>query len=121
MQDDTIGKMLHRVENQVRRKMDSIAAGYGITVGQHVILEYLLQHELQGDIFQRDIENAFDVRRFSVSSVICLLEKKGYVRRSGVEADARLKKLSITQEGRQVYDKVLSQLQAVEQSMSNVL
>ncbi len=120
MQDETIGETLHRVENQIWRKMDSIAAAYGITVGQHVILGYLIQHESQGDIFQRDIEAVFDVRRSSVSHVICLLEKREYVWRSGVDTDARLKKISITQKGRQIYRKVLSRLQEVEQSLDDV-
>lgn len=100
--------------------MDNVATAYGITVMQHVVLGYLMQHENQGDIFQRDIEAVFDVRRSSVSSLICLLEKKGYVWRGGVDKDARLKKIAITQKGRQIYGKVLSRLQVVEQSLDDV-
>ncbi len=100
--------------------MDNVATAYGITVMQHVVLGYLMQHENQGDLFQRDIEALIDVRRSSVSSLICLLEKKGYVWRGGVDKDARLKKIAITQKGRQIYGKILSQLQVVEQSLDDV-
>ena len=48
-------------------------------------------------IFQKDIENTFSIRRSTVSNMLKLMEKKGYIRRETVSSDARLKKLVLTQ------------------------
>lgn len=118
MNDDVIGKMLHRVENQIHRKLDSIAAAQGITVVQHIILAYLWEHGKHRDVFQKEIEQVFDVRRSSASNVLGLLEKKNYIQRQSVSADARVKRICLTEEGKAVYLSVRNEMQIVEQSLN---
>lgn len=117
MKGDAIGKMLHRVENQIHRKLDSIAAAQGITVVQHIILSYLWEHGKKRDVFQKEIEQVFDVRRSSVSNVLGLLEKKNYIQRQNVSADARQKRICLTEEGTKVYLAVCKEMESVEQAM----
>lgn len=45
------------------------------------------------DVFQRDIEEEFSIRRSTVSKILKLMEEKELIKREGVEYDARLKKL----------------------------
>lgn len=118
MKGDAIGKMLHRVENQIHRKLDSIAAAQGITVVQHIILSYLWEHGKKRDVFQKEIEQVFDVRRSSVSNVLGLLEKKNYIQRQNVSADARQKRICLTEEGTKVYLAVRKEMEAVERSLN---
>lgn len=54
------------------------------------------------DVYQRDLEAFFKLRRSTVSSVISTLEKKGYLCRVPVPEDARLKKLVLTDAGRSI-------------------
>lgn len=54
------------------------------------------------DVFQRDLETIFKLRRSTLSSVISTLEKKGYLCRVPVPEDARLKKLVLTDAGRSI-------------------
>ena len=54
------------------------------------------------DVFQRDLETIFKLRRSTLSSVISTLEKKGYLTRVPVPQDARLKKLVLTEAGQTV-------------------
>ncbi len=51
------------------------------------------------DIFQKDLEAQFKLRRSTVSSMLNNLEKKGFIRREPVDYDARLKRLSLTEDG----------------------
>lgn len=118
MKDDAIGKMLHRVENQIHRKSDSIAAAQGITVVQHIILSYLWEHGKKRDVFQKELEQVFDVRRSSVSNVLGLLEKKNYIQRQNVSADARQKRICLTEEGIKVYLAVRKEMEAIERSLN---
>lgn len=60
------------------------------------IILYLAEHR-DKDVYQKDIENTFSIRRSTVSNMLKLMEKKGYIRREAVDTDARLKKLVLTQ------------------------
>jgi len=50
-------------------------------------------------VYQRDVEEALRITRSSVTSLVKLMERKGYLRREPVESDARLKKLTLTEKG----------------------
>lgn len=68
------------------------------------ILGYLSRH--QGEvIYQRDVEREFSITRSTVSSILQLMEKKGYIQRRGVPQDARLKQLVIAPAGLALLDK----------------
>ena len=62
------------------------------------IMRYLYENRKK-DIFQKDIEKFFSIGRSTVTNIIQILEKKGYVRRESVEYDARLKKVILTEQG----------------------
>lgn len=59
------------------------------------IIRYLV-HSQGRDIFQRDIEAALHTSRATISSTLKAMEKNGYIVRTPVEGDARLKRVSIT-------------------------
>ena len=45
------------------------------------------------DVYQKDIEEHFNITRSSVAGIVKLMEQKGYILRQSVQGDARLKKL----------------------------
>lgn len=67
------------------------------------IISYLCDNE-DADVYQRDIEKAFDLNRSTVSNILKELEKEGLIERSAVAGDARLKKVSATQGARMIND-----------------
>ncbi|MBQ4225730.1 MAG: MarR family transcriptional regulator [Oscillospiraceae bacterium] len=74
--------------------LDEISATYGY------ILVFLEKNSTR-DIYQKDIESAFSFCRSAVTSVLTSMEKKELISRSSVEHDARLKKITLTDKGRQ--------------------
>ena len=54
------------------------------------------------DVYQRDLEAIFKLRRSTLSSVISTLEKRGYLSRAPVPQDARLRKLVLTEAGQTI-------------------
>lgn len=99
---------LARIVNQLHRIaithsydcIDSPSPG-GMTVSQVSTLGYLLLQD-GSDVYQKDIEQFFKLRRSTVSSMLNTLEKKGFLQRQAVPHDARLKKLVLTEYGRQL-------------------
>ena len=73
----------------------------GMTMPQLATVATLTFLEGQ-DVYQRDLETIFKLRRSTVSSVTSTLERKGYLTRVPVPEDARLKKLVLTDAGQAV-------------------
>ena len=58
---------------------------------------HLYRHR-EEQVFQRDIEREFSITRSTVTNILQLMERKGYIERRSVPQDARLKKLVLTEE-----------------------
>ena len=104
-QEHAVGLEILRISNLMRRYADNSAElrqSYNITGSNGWILAFLYEHEGE-DVYQRDLEEAFSVTRSTVSKVVKLMESKGLIRRESVFHDARLKKLILTDKGREVH------------------
>lgn len=66
------------------------------------VLAYLANHTEQ-DVFQRDLERAFSIRRSTVTQILQLMEKNGLITRESVPQDARLKRIRMTEQGRALH------------------
>lgn len=106
-----IGKKINILSKRIRRRVDKEASKYSITGVQARILGFISCNSSKRNIFQKDIEEEMDIRRSSVTSVLQLMEKNGYIKRISVSEDARLKKIILTEKGleiqKNIYDFIL--------------
>ena len=72
-----------------------------VTVMHGWIIGYLYANEHR-DIYQKDLESEFCISRSTVTNILKLMEKKGYIERISVEKDARLKKIILTDKARKI-------------------
>jgi len=87
-----------------------------LTTVQFLLLMYLLDNEGK-EVFQRDIEVTFNVRRSTVTNLIKAIEKKGYITRQSVDTDARLKQIILTDKANEVRKKMFADMHIVETRM----
>ena len=102
-----IPAQLHRVDNLIFRRLNQFSRANGVeqTTPMHGwIIEYLYRHRDE-PVFQRDIEREFSITRSTVTNILQLMERKGYIQRLSVPQDARLKQLVLTEEGIQRHEK----------------
>lgn len=118
--DRRIGKDIHRVANKICRKMDKIMGQFDCTHSQFTIMFYILKNK-NVDVFQRDIEEEFGIRRSSVSATLSNLEEKGYIKRSSVVQDARLKKITVTEKGKKLIDESTKMINSFESCLMDKL
>lgn len=116
-----IGKKIMALSMKIRRKLDNETSKYGITGVQGRILGFLCYNSEKRDIFQKDIEEELEVRRSSVTSVLQLMEKNGFIERVSVSKDARLKKLILTEKGNEVQRNVHNRISELEESLRGEL
>lgn len=94
-----IGVAIKSTANLLDRRMH---AGEGLSSGPHAtpmqgrVIKYLYENADRGDLFQRDLEQYFSIRRSTATGILNLMERDGLVRRESVGYDARLKKLVLT-------------------------
>lgn len=100
MECKELGKMMHFISNSMKRKIDQKVAEFGLTSVQSRVLHFIdISRRENKPVFQKDLEENFDVRKSTVTNVLQLLEKNGYLKRESVATDARLKQLILTEKG----------------------
>lgn len=77
-----------------------------------------LYHNKDKDIFQKDIELKFVIRRSTASRMLKGLEEKNFITREPVESDARLKKICLTPMAQTMQENVLERLDDFEDLLS---
>ena len=95
-----IGPEIHCADLKLSRNLSAHVRKSGVdevTMMHGWIIRYLYENREQ-DIFQKDIEQRFAVGRSTVTNLIQLMEKKGFVKRESVKQDARLEKGIASQE-----------------------
>lgn len=111
-----IGFSIRIVSNLIKRKVESYLSSkhcIAITSLQGKIAGYLYSHS-EKDIFQKDLEEIFSVRRSTVTEVLKTMEKNGLIERHSVEKDARLKKIVITEKAINLHLKILEDIKEIE-------
>ncbi len=98
--------MIHHISRVLKQRIDAQVQQFGLTGQQSRMITFIGYRSLQEDVFQRTIEEEFHIRPSSVTSMLKLLEKNGYIRRETVPSDARLKKLVLTKEGQLLWQRI---------------
>ena len=112
---DDVGFKVRKLSNILKRKVDaSVNEDLEIFTGLNKWLIGYLAHNADKDIFQKDIEAKFEIRRSTATNMLQLMEKKGLIKRVPVEQDARLKKIILTEKSLGIHAKVQEEIERVE-------
>lgn len=120
---DRIGFEVRTLNNLVVRRMVADAARYGIdeiSVMHSWIIGFVRDNP-DRDIFQKDIEAEFSLAKSSVTCILKIMEKNGYITREAVPFDARLKKIGLTKEGIEMDDRTRKNLDQMEEDFQKNL
>lgn len=126
MRDHTndIGFQVNRLSRQIRMAANQMAfvdqSDTPVTGMQGWIIGYLYEHRDQ-DVFQRDIQARFSIRRSTTTGTLQLMEKNGLIFRRSVDWDARLKKIELTPKALEIHERVMKGIQAVEGAIASTL
>jgi MarR family transcriptional repressor of mepA len=86
-----------------------------------MIIEYLYQNQETKDLFQKDIEAKFSIRRSTATGILQLMEKNKIIIRESVPYDARLKKIVLTKEAIAKYQLVKEKIYQLEEQIQQGL
>ena len=119
MQNRRLGFELHRSSRLVKRYMDNDATKLYVDkmTGTHGWAIGFFYHNRDRDVFQKDFEQEFNIRRSTASNILALIEKNGLITRESVPYDARLKKITLTQKALDVQNVVEKAFESLEDTM----
>ena len=119
---DHLGNQIIILSNQVKHYLHQAAEVEGISGSQSRILHYISECSKKTEVYQKDVEEFFYLRRSTVTQTLQTMEKNGLIRRSSVARDARLKKLELTGAGQaleaQIHTRVMQMEQRLRESLT---
>ena len=118
-----IPAQIRRVDNLIFRKINQFSRENEVEQATPMhgwIIEYLYRHP-DTPVFQRDIEREFSITRSTVTNILQLMERKGYIERQSVPRDARLKRLVLTEEGALLHEKTMHSLHQTDEYVASLL
>ena len=114
-----VGRLINTLSHQLKRQMCVQEEEDSLTTNmQRLVLHYILFQSLQRDIYQKDVEKEFQIRRSTATGTLQILEKNGFITREPVKQDARLKKLMPTEKAKAVRQHILDNIRYVEELLA---
>ena len=108
-----LGFEIKAANNMIRRKIDAIFAqmeGNEIN-GMH--------KSRNGDVYQKDVEKEFRIRRSTATVMLQSLEQKGYIVRVASTEDARLKRILLTEKAIEHHNLIEEQIRDFNRELEN--
>ena len=113
-----MGKLIHMLSHEMKRNhpIDKVIQD-DLTIMQKHILKFILLETMQKDLYQKDIEEEFQIRKSTVTGYVQLMEKNGYLTRESVKGDARKKRLVPTEKAEGLRQAILEDIKLSEKRM----
>lgn len=109
--EKTIGFQIRTLNNLIKRDFEkSKNEILGNSTGVHGWAIGYFYENSHRDIFQKDFETQFSIRRSTATKMLQLMEKNGLINRVSVENDARLKKIVLTEKAIEIHKRITADI-----------
>lgn len=116
-----LGLDISKINHIISRKMDTSvisAIDDKLTISQAYVIDFICNEGKDKDVFQKDLESVFDLKRSSISLMLNNMEKNGLIERMLVKEDGRLKKIVLTEKSIKIYEKISDAIDLIENKLS---
>ncbi len=114
-----IGFKIRMLSNLIKRDVEKKKDELGINLPKGIngwAISYFYDNSGK-DIFQKDFEAEFSIRRSTASNILKTMEQNGFIKRVSVESDARLKKIVLTEKAVNIHKAVLNNITKREERL----
>ena len=110
-----MGKLIHMLSHEMKRNqpIDKVIKA-DLTIMQKHILKFILLETMHKDLYQKDIEEEFQIRKSTATGMLQLLEKNGFIVRESEKKDARLKRIIPTKKAEALRPSILAHIRQSE-------
>ena len=121
IENNDIGRSIHILSRQIKRKVDEAVSKYNVTAVQWSFIEFINRNRKEGNVYAKDIESRFNMRRARVAEILSLMEKNGLIERKSMSEDARLKEITLTKKSTEIINSVEAEVKKVEKDLKKDL
>ena len=101
LKDMHVGRLIQILSHSMRRHNPTeVIENDDLTTMQKHVLKFILLETMHRDLYQKDVEEEFQVRKPTATGILKLMEKNGYIYRESARQDARLKRIVPTERQR---------------------
>jgi len=118
---NSLGIAIKKANNALARDADHYAKQLGLTGMQISVINFIADHEATQTVFQRDVEQEFNIRKATASSLVSTMVRKQLIVRVPAPNDARYKQLLLTTQARQLATQIDAFFEASEQRIHQLL
>lgn len=108
------------IGHKLKRLGDVNLEKKGITFSQLRVLTFLMRRPPEEGVLQRDLEEAFGIRRSSVTAILQNMEKADLIRRDAVDGDGRKKRIRVTEKGRKLDGELRAYMDGLEAELAGI-
>ncbi len=113
-----IGMLINMLSRKTRKRIDATLAELGVTGVQGRIMRFIEQRAEEGAaVYQKDIENAFELSRSTVTNILNNMEKNSLIRRASVCIDGRLKRVELTDRAGDIHERIKGTVGDIEKRL----
>lgn len=116
MDNFSTGFKIKTAANLLKRQINNAVLKSGDMTALHCWIIGCL-YESRDGLFQRDIEQKFNIRRSTATQILKVMEKNGLISKERVSRDRRLKKLLLTPKAVKMHEAALEEIRAIEARM----
>ena len=116
-----LGLDISKIDHIISRKMDAAVISSindNLTVSQAYVIDFIFNQCNKKEIFQKDLEKEFDLKRSSISLMLNNMEKSDLIKRVPVTEDARLKKIILAEKSIKLNEKISEAIDSIENKLS---
>ena len=121
IEESDIGRCIHILSRQVKRKVDEAVSEYNVTAVQCSLIGFIFESNKNGSVYAKDIESRFNMRRATVAEILSLMEKNGLIERKARSEDARLKEIRLTNKSLEIKNSIEKAIKKVEKDLKKGL
>ena len=122
IEKSNIGRHIHILSRQVKRKIDEAVLDYNVTGVQCGLIGFIFEESQKNNIvYAKDIEQKFNMRRATVAEILSLMEKNGLIERKARSEDARLKEIILTNKSLEIKNNIERAMEKVEKDLKKGL
>ena len=116
--EEDAGRIINIVSHQLKRTIFCYAwKDCGLTTMQNRVLHYILAKSLENPVYQKDIEKEFRVSKSTVTEILQLMEKNGFIDRKSSKRDGRMKRIMPTEKAITIQKEVMENIRTVEEKL----
>ena len=113
-----VGRLIHILSHTMKRHNPAeVMENDDLTTMQKHVLKFILLETMHRDLYQKDIEEEFQIRKPTVTGILKLMEKNGYIYRESAKQDARLKQIIPTEKAEKIRPAILKSIDEGEAKM----